>query len=110
MPGRRIFDLIEITDQLWLQADVLDALHRRDIGRLFILLNEYAGVSQTRLAIACDTTQPKVSAYMRGIVKVEALEGFRADRGRAGHARPRARRPRPGPEGGQRYGRLRWAG
>ena len=76
MPGRRIFDLIEIPDQLWLRADVLEALRRRDIGRLFILLNQYTGVSQTRLAIACDTTQPKVSAYMRGIAKVEALEVF----------------------------------
>ena len=76
MPGRRIFDLIEIPDQLWLRADVLEALRRRDIGRLFILLNQYTGVSQTRLAIAGDTTQPKVSAYMRGIAKVEALEVF----------------------------------
>ncbi len=76
MPGRRIFDLIEIPDQLWMRADVLEALRRRDIGRLFILLNQYTGVSQTRLAIACDTTQPKVSAYMRGIAKVEALEVF----------------------------------
>ena len=76
MPGRRVFDLIEISDQTWQQADVLEALHRRDIGRLFVLLNEYTGASQTRLAIACDTTQPKISGYMRGTAKVETLEVF----------------------------------
>ena len=66
MPGRRVFDLIEIPDEFWQHPDVLDALRRRDIGRLFVLLNEATGISQTRLAIACDTTQPKISGYMGG--------------------------------------------
>lgn len=48
----------------------------RDIGRLFVLLHRYTKVSQTRLAIACDTTQPKISGYMRGIAKVEELSVF----------------------------------
>jgi hypothetical protein len=56
MPGRRVFDLIEIPDEFWQHPGVLDALRRRDIGRLFVLLNEATGISQTRLAIACDTT------------------------------------------------------
>jgi transcriptional regulator with XRE-family HTH domain len=34
------------------------------------------GISQTRLAIACDTTQPKISGYMRGVAKVEELDVF----------------------------------
>ena len=76
MPGRRIFDLIEIPDEFWQRADVLDALRRRDIGRLFVLLNEATGISQTRLAIACDSTQPKISGYMRGVAKVEELDVF----------------------------------
>jgi len=46
------------------------------MGRLFQLLGQYKGISQTRLAIACDTTQPKISGYMRGTAKVEALEVF----------------------------------
>ena len=76
MPGRRVFDLIEIPDEFWQHPDVLDALRRRDIGRLFVLLNDATGVSQTRLAIACDTTQPKISGYMRGVAKVEELDVF----------------------------------
>ena len=76
MPGRRVFDLIEIPDEFWQHADVLDALRRRDIGRLFVLLIDATGVSQTRLAIACDTTQPKISGYMRGVAKVEELDVF----------------------------------
>jgi hypothetical protein len=76
MPGRRVFDLIEIPDELWQRADVLEALRGRDIGRLFVLLHRYTKVSQTRLAIACETTQPKISGYMRGIAKVEELSVF----------------------------------
>jgi hypothetical protein len=55
---------------------VTEALRCRDIGRLFRLLAQYAGASQTRLAIACELTQPKVSGYMRGTARVEALEVF----------------------------------
>lgn len=76
MSGRRVFDLIEIPAEFWQHPDVLKALRHRDIGRLFILLNDATGISQTRLAIACDTTQPKISGYMRGVAKVEELEVF----------------------------------
>ena len=75
MPGRAA-ELIEIPDSLWQRADALDALRQRDIGRLFQLLRQYAGASQTRLAIACDMTQPKVSGIMRGTARVETLEVF----------------------------------
>jgi hypothetical protein len=76
MPGRRVFDLIEIPAEFWQHPDVLDALRRRDIGRLFVLLNDATGVSQTRMAIACGSTQPKISGYMRGVAKVEELDVF----------------------------------
>ena len=76
MPGRRIFDLIEIPAEFWQHPDVLDGLRHRDVGRLFVLLNDATGISQTRLAIACDTTQPKISGYMRGVAKVEELDVF----------------------------------
>ena len=56
MPGRAT-DLIKISDSFWERADVIVALRRRDIGHLFRLLAQYAGASQTRLAIACDMTQ-----------------------------------------------------
>jgi hypothetical protein len=75
MPGRAT-DLLVIEDSFWERAGVTEALRRREMGRLFQLLTQYAGASQTRLAIACDTTQPKISGYMRGIAKVETLEVF----------------------------------
>jgi hypothetical protein len=75
MPGRAT-DLLVIDRSFWDRSDVTDALRGRDVGRLFRLLAQYAGASQTRLAIACQTTQPKVSGYMRGTALVEALEVF----------------------------------
>jgi transcriptional regulator with XRE-family HTH domain len=75
MPGRAA-DLIAIPDSLWQRAEMIEALGLRDIGRVFQLLRQYAGASQTRLAIACDMTQPKVSGIMRGTARVEALEVF----------------------------------
>ncbi len=75
MPGRAA-DLIAIPDSLWQRAEMIEALRRRDIGRVFHLLRQYAGASQTRLAIACDMTQPKISGIMRDTAKVETLEVF----------------------------------
>src|SRR5580658_451077 len=75
MPGRAA-DLIEIPDSFWQRARTLDALRARDMGRLFHLLRQYAGISQTRLAIACDMTQPKISGIMRGTQQVTALSVF----------------------------------
>ncbi|HUY48152.1 MAG TPA: helix-turn-helix domain-containing protein [Streptosporangiaceae bacterium] len=75
MPGRAA-DLIEIPGSLWQRAEMIKALRERDIGRVFHLLHQYAGLSQTRLAIACDMTQPKISGIMRGIAQVEHLDVF----------------------------------
>jgi len=75
MPGR-LTDLIDIPDAFWVRPDTIDALRSRDIGRLFALLRQHTGASQTRLAIACDMTQPKVSGIMRGIARVESLAVF----------------------------------
>ena len=69
-------DLIEIPDGFWARPDTVDALRCRDVGRLFRLLSQHVGASQTRLAIASDMTQPKVSGIMRGIARVETLEVF----------------------------------
>lgn len=75
MPGRAA-DLVEIPDSLWQRTEMIEALRHRDMGRVFHLVRQYAGVSQTRIAIACGTTQPKVSGIMRGIARVEELEIF----------------------------------
>jgi transcriptional regulator with XRE-family HTH domain len=76
MPGRAM-NPITIPSSLWSQADALTALNGRDIGHLFRLVRQYAGASQTQIAIACGMTQGKVSEYMkRGGRQVLTLEVF----------------------------------
>src|SRR6516162_6967990 len=75
MPGRA-HDLIVIPDSFWQRSQTLTALRDRAIGRLFQLLRQYTGASQTQIAIACGTSQGKVSDIMRGVQQVEALAVF----------------------------------
>ena len=56
MPGR-LTDLLEIPAAFWTRPDTVDALHRRDIGRLFKLLSQYAGASQTRMGCRMTATR-----------------------------------------------------
>src|SRR5260370_8334845 len=74
--GGRATDLIVIPDSFWLRPETTAALRDRDIGRLFALLRQYAGATQTQIAIACGMTQSKVSYIMRGIAQVQALAVF----------------------------------
>jgi transcriptional regulator with XRE-family HTH domain len=70
-------DPITIPPSLWSQPDALTALRSRDVGHLFRLVRQYAGASQTQIAIACGMTQGKVSEYMkRGGRQVLTLEVF----------------------------------
>jgi transcriptional regulator with XRE-family HTH domain len=75
MPGRAN-DLIAIPDSFWQRSETVAALRDRDTGRLFALLSQYVGASQTQIGIACGMTQGKVSFIMRGIQQVEHLEVF----------------------------------
>jgi len=72
----RANDLIKIPDSLWQRPETTAALRARDIGRFFALLRQYAGASQTQIAIACGLTQGKVSDIMRGNQQVQALALF----------------------------------
>jgi tetratricopeptide (TPR) repeat protein/transcriptional regulator with XRE-family HTH domain len=72
----RITVPISVPGTLWQHPEMLDALRRRDIGRVFQLVQQYTGASQTQIASACDTTQGKVSRYMRGEAQVEKLDKF----------------------------------
>jgi transcriptional regulator with XRE-family HTH domain len=74
MPGAN--DLIHIPDSLWQRPETTAALRNRDIGRFFALLRQYAGASQTQIAIACGLTQGKVSDIMRAVQQVEKLDVF----------------------------------
>lgn len=76
MPGRGM-DPITIPPTLWSRPDTLAAIRARDVGALFRLVRQYAGASQTQIAIACGMTQGKVSEYMRrGGRQVLTLEVF----------------------------------
>jgi len=75
MPGRAD-ELIEIPATLWQRAEMTEALRERDMGRVLRLVRQYAGASQTQLAIACGMTQGKISEIMRDIQRVIALEVF----------------------------------
>ena len=73
---RRASDLAKVPESLWQRPEMILALRGRDIGRVFQLVRQYAGISQTQLAIACAMTQPKISGIMRGVSKVEELAVF----------------------------------
>lgn len=72
----RITDPVNVPASLWQRPDTIEALRSRDMRRLFHLLRQYAGASQTRLGIACGLTQGKVSAIMSGSHRVVALDVF----------------------------------
>lgn len=72
----RITDPINVSAAVWQRPDVTEALRSRDVRRLFHLLRQWAGASQTRLGIACGLTQGKVSAIMSGKHEVKALDVF----------------------------------
>jgi transcriptional regulator with XRE-family HTH domain len=75
MPGRAN-DLIEIPDAFWQRSETVATLRDRDIGRLFALLRQYTGASQTRIGIACGMSQGRVSYIIRGKWQVDKLEVF----------------------------------
>ncbi|MCO5967742.1 XRE family transcriptional regulator [Actinoallomurus soli] len=54
-----------IPPSLWSHPDALAALRARDIGRLFRLIRQYAGASQTQIAIACLNTDEEGSPVQR---------------------------------------------
>ena len=55
---------------------MLTALRNRNIGQVFQLIRQYAGLSQTRIGTAVNLSQGKISEIMRGTVKVTSFEVF----------------------------------
>nr|BFE84231.1 hypothetical protein GCM10020093_068320 [Planobispora longispora] len=66
----------EIPGSIWQRPDMLAALRARDIGRVFHLVRQYAGVSQTAIGSMIGMSQGKVSGIMSGSQQVTALEVF----------------------------------
>ncbi|MEV0161060.1 helix-turn-helix domain-containing protein [Nonomuraea fuscirosea] len=69
-------DPVVIPADLWQRPDMHTALTKRDIGHLFRLVRQYAGISQTRIGVAVGFSQGKVSEYMQGKAQVTALDVF----------------------------------
>ncbi|WP_170322377.1 helix-turn-helix domain-containing protein [Acrocarpospora macrocephala] len=64
----------DIPGSLWERPDTIAALRARDIGRLFHLLRQYAGLSQTIIGSHTNLSQGKVSDIMNGRQKVVVFE------------------------------------
>ncbi|MBW8482010.1 helix-turn-helix domain-containing protein [Actinomadura parmotrematis] len=76
MPGRAS-DPIVVPESLWQRPQMIQALRDRDIRTVFLLLRQYAGASQTQIAIACAMTQGRVSRTMKqGGRQICSLEVF----------------------------------
>src|SRR5690606_8579338 len=67
---------VSIPPDLWERPEMLDALQKRNIGQVFRLVRQYAGVSPTRISNAVNLSQGKVSEIMRGTAQGTALEVF----------------------------------
>ncbi|POM27675.1 hypothetical protein BTM25_20930 [Actinomadura rubteroloni] len=73
----RAFSQIVIPPTLWDHPQMIGALQSRDIRTVFHLLRQYAGASQTQIAIACGMAQGRVSETMKtGGRQITALEVF----------------------------------
>src|SRR5260370_34725553 len=61
------FDPPAIPPAFWERPDVCQALRKRDIGALFRLLQQYLGLSQTRIGTAVGLGQGRMSEVINGI-------------------------------------------
>jgi len=75
MPGRGT-DLLAIPDPFWQRPETIAALRERAMGKLLLLIHQHTGASQTQIATACGTTQPKISDLIRGVQKIKSLAVF----------------------------------
>jgi tetratricopeptide (TPR) repeat protein len=70
------FDPPAIPVGFWERADVCQALRKRDMGALFILLRQYTGLSQIRIGTAVGLGQGRTSEIVNGIRAVAATHVF----------------------------------
>ena len=70
------FDPPAIPAEFWARPSVTQALAKRDVGALFRLLRQYAGLSQTRIATATGIPQGRVSELIRDKRAVGAAHVF----------------------------------
>ncbi|MFF3445228.1 helix-turn-helix domain-containing protein [Streptosporangium sp. NPDC002721] len=65
---------VVIPPELWQRPETLAALRDRDVGHLFRLIRQHTGFSQTRIGVAVNLGQGKISEIMKGAVQVTSFE------------------------------------
>ena len=70
------FDPPSIPPAFWERPDVCQALRKRDMGALFTLLRDFAGLSQTRIGTAVELGQGRVSEVVNGTRAIAATHVF----------------------------------
>jgi transcriptional regulator with XRE-family HTH domain len=72
--GGRALGPLRVPEGFWAREEVHQALAERSFAALFRLLAQYAGASQTQIAIAVGMTQGQVSTIMAGERRVTSIE------------------------------------
>jgi hypothetical protein len=70
------FDPPAIPSAFWERPDVCHALRKRDMSALFRLLQQYLGLSQTRIGTAVGLGQGRMSEVVNGIRKIRDAKVF----------------------------------
>ncbi|MEV6867261.1 helix-turn-helix domain-containing protein [Streptosporangium subroseum] len=73
MPAKATEPVVTLVE-LWQRPEMLAALRSRNIGHVFRLIRQYAGFSQTRIGVAVNLSQGKVSEIMKGVVQVTSFD------------------------------------
>lgn len=69
-------DPIELPDWAWERAEVRQALRARDMGAVFRHVQQYAGASQSRIAMATGMTQARVNEIINRRREVSRLDVY----------------------------------
>ncbi len=70
------FDPPSIPPAFWDRPEVAQALRKRDMGALFLLLGRYAGLSQLRIGTAVGLGQGRISEVVHGTRAIAATHVF----------------------------------
>jgi tetratricopeptide (TPR) repeat protein len=73
MPGSRL-EPLHIPEGFWRRSDVAEALTARDFGRLFDLIHQWTGASQTKIGAAIEQSQTAISAVVRRVRRFETID------------------------------------
>jgi transcriptional regulator with XRE-family HTH domain len=67
---------IELPEWAWERAEIRQALRGRDMGAVFRYVQQYAGVSQSKIATAIGMTQARVNEIINGRREVSRLDVY----------------------------------